>query len=126
MVARHWRGWTAAQNANAYEIFLKTHVLPKLKNIEGYRGGYVLRRDAAPEVEFVVINLFDSLEAVKQFANPKDQGLIRDAGVNARVQEFIRAHSVARATIDKDDELKQTSLKTPGAVLVHVIKLEHH
>src|SRR2546430_16096601 len=70
MVARHWRGWTAAQNANTYETFLRAHVLPKLKNIEGYRGGYVLRRDAAPGVEFVVINLFDSLEAVKQFAGP--------------------------------------------------------
>ncbi len=66
------------------------------------------------------------LEAVKQFANPGDKGLVKDAGLNARVQEFLRAHAGAKATIEKDDELKQTSLKVPGTVLVHAIKLEHH
>jgi len=66
------------------------------------------------------------LEAVKQFANPKDQGLIKDAGLNSRVNEFLKAHSSAKATIEKDDELKQTSLRIPGPVLVHAIKLEHH
>src|SRR5262245_48592036 len=37
----------------------------------GYRGGYVLRRQtAADEVEFLVVNLFESIEAVKRFAGP--------------------------------------------------------
>jgi serine/threonine protein kinase len=66
------------------------------------------------------------LEAVKQFANAKDQGLIKDAGLNASLQEFIRAHAVAKTTIEKDDELKQTSLRIPGTLLVQAIKLEHH
>lgn len=68
MIARHWRGWTELQNADAYEDLLKQKVLPELKKLEGYRGGYVLRHDGQPEVEFVVVNLFDSLEAVKRFA----------------------------------------------------------
>ena len=38
--------------------------------LQGYRGGYVLRSDRPREVEFVVVNLFDSLEAVKRFAGP--------------------------------------------------------
>jgi hypothetical protein len=37
---------------------------------EDNRGGYVLRNDKAAEVEFVVINLFDSYEAVRAFAGP--------------------------------------------------------
>ena len=49
---------------------LKDKVLPSLRGIEGYRGGYILRRDGAQEVEFVVVNLFDSLESVKAFAGP--------------------------------------------------------
>jgi heme-degrading monooxygenase HmoA len=68
MIARHWRGWTELQNADAYEDLLKQKVLPELKKIEGYRGGYVLRNDGSSEVEFVVVNLFDSLDAVKRFA----------------------------------------------------------
>jgi hypothetical protein len=70
MIARHWRGWTKAQNADAYETLLKIQVLPDLAKIAGYRGGYVLRANMPDEVEFVVINLFDSVEAVRAFAGP--------------------------------------------------------
>jgi heme-degrading monooxygenase HmoA len=56
--------------ADGYERFLKQKVLSELRTIQGYRGGYILRKDGAGETEFVVINLFDSLEAVKQFAGP--------------------------------------------------------
>ena len=70
MIARHWRGWTEPGHADAYEILLIDKVLPSLKGIEGYRGGYVLRNDGPAEVEFVVVNFFDSLEAVQKFAGP--------------------------------------------------------
>ena len=68
MIARHWRGWTKAGDADRYERLLKETVLPQLKLISGYCGGYVLRHDGAEESEFVVINLFDSLDAVRAFA----------------------------------------------------------
>jgi hypothetical protein len=70
MIARHWRGWTELANADAYEALLRDKVLPGLRAIAGYRGGYVLRSDGSAETEFVVINFFDSLEAVKAFAGP--------------------------------------------------------
>jgi heme-degrading monooxygenase HmoA len=68
MIARHWRGWTLLQDAEAYERLLQETVLPGLKTIEGYRGGYIFRKDGTQEVEFVVVNLFESLEAVQRFA----------------------------------------------------------
>lgn len=68
MIARHWRGWTKRSDADAYESLLREKVLPGLREIEGYRGGYVLRSDGAVESEFVVINFFGSMEAVKAFA----------------------------------------------------------
>jgi heme-degrading monooxygenase HmoA len=67
MIARHWRGWTKLQDADKYEELLKTKILPGVEKIKGYRGGYILRHDAA-ESEFVVVNLFDSLDSVRQFA----------------------------------------------------------
>ena len=72
MIARHWRGSTSVDDADAYESLLRTKVLPGLEGIDGYRGGYVLRRDLPnrQEVEFVVINLFDSIESVRRFAGP--------------------------------------------------------
>ena len=71
MIARHWRGWTEVSNADAYENLLKSRVLPELRQVEGYRGGYIFREDGPQEVEFVVVNLFESLEAVQRFAGPE-------------------------------------------------------
>jgi heme-degrading monooxygenase HmoA len=68
MIARLWKGWTTPENADAYERLLREKVLPGLKQIDGYRGGYVLRQDSSEEVEFAVLNLFDSLDAVRAFA----------------------------------------------------------
>ena len=70
MIARHWRGWTRIESADAYEELLKSKVLPGLKKIEGYRGGYILRSDETEEAEFVVVNFFDSVAAVERFAGP--------------------------------------------------------
>jgi heme-degrading monooxygenase HmoA len=68
MVARVWRGWTKIENADAYETLLREIVYPGLKEITGYRGGYILRQELTEETEFVTINLFESLDAVKAFA----------------------------------------------------------
>ena len=70
MIARLWRGWTRPENADAYESLLRERVLPGLQGINGYQGGYVLRQDGTDEVEFVVLNLFESLDAVRAFAGP--------------------------------------------------------
>jgi heme-degrading monooxygenase HmoA len=71
MIARLWRGWTSSENADAYERLLREQVLPGLQRIDGYRGGYILRQEGTDEVEFVVMNLFESLEAVRAFAGPE-------------------------------------------------------
>ena len=67
-IARTWRGWTTPANADAYEEFLKHHLSPQLRALEGHRGLQVLRRDHPDETEFLVINYFESIEAVKRFA----------------------------------------------------------
>ena len=57
-------------DADAYEKLLKEEVFPKLKAISGYVDGYILRNSGKDETEFVTVNLFESLEAVKRFAGP--------------------------------------------------------
>jgi heme-degrading monooxygenase HmoA len=68
MIGRIWHGWTAPENADAYEQLLRSQILPGIHRIPGYRGAQLLRRDADAEVEFVTLTLFDSLEAVRAFA----------------------------------------------------------
>jgi heme-degrading monooxygenase HmoA len=100
MIARHWRGWTTAGNADAYETLLKSKVLPSLESIEGYGGGYVLRRDSPDEVEFVVVNLFDSLDAVKRFAGPDFAVAVFEPEARALLSkvEPLAAHYEVRAS----------------------------
>lgn len=68
MIARHWRGWTTLENADDYEALIRNTVFPGLEGIRGYRGGCVLRNDGDLKSEFVVVNFFDSIEAVREFA----------------------------------------------------------
>ena len=71
MIGRLWHGWTTRANADAYEDLLRNNVLPGIaaKDVAGYRGARLLRRDNGPdEVEFLTLLSFESLDAVKQFA----------------------------------------------------------
>lgn len=68
MVGRIWRAWATAGNADAYEQLLRSKILPELDAAEGCHGAYVLRREHGDEVEFVVLHLFDSIAAVREFA----------------------------------------------------------
>jgi Antibiotic biosynthesis monooxygenase len=68
MITRIWRGWTAAHDADAYERFLLTDLLPSMRDIPGFRGAEVLRRPDGDEVAFVTLTRFDSLDAIRAFA----------------------------------------------------------
>ena len=70
MISRIWHGWTARENADAYESLLRADVLPGIHRVKGYRGAYLLRRDRGEEVEFVTITQFDDMDAVRAFAGP--------------------------------------------------------
>ena len=70
MISRIWHGWTTPANADAYETLLKSEIFTGIaaRQIAGYRGIHLLRRDIGNEVEFVTIMWFDSLDAVREFA----------------------------------------------------------
>jgi heme-degrading monooxygenase HmoA len=70
MISRVWYGWTTRENAAAYQTLLETDLLPGITNrqLDGYKGAHLLRRELEGEVEFVTILWFDSIEAVRAFA----------------------------------------------------------
>ena len=70
MIARIWHGYTTAENADIYENLLKQEIFIGIenKNVKGYKGLQLLRRDLATEVEFTTIMWFDKIESVRQFA----------------------------------------------------------
>ena len=70
MIARIWHGYTTKENADKYENLLKEEVFVGIeqKNVKGYKGIRLLRRELADETEFTTIMQFESIEDVKQFA----------------------------------------------------------
>jgi antibiotic biosynthesis monooxygenase (ABM) superfamily enzyme len=68
MITRMWRGWTAVEDADAYEAFLLRELFPSMRPIDGFRGADVLRRVDGGDVAFVTLTRFDSLEAIRAFA----------------------------------------------------------
>jgi len=70
MIARIWHGWKTPQNADKYETLLKEEICVGIQNrhIRGFKGIQLLRREVNNEVEFITIMIFESLEAVFEFA----------------------------------------------------------
>lgn len=70
MIVRIWHGWTVPGNADRYEALLKEEIFVGIQNrqIAGFRGIQLLRRDVGGEVEFVTIMDFETLQAVREFA----------------------------------------------------------
>jgi heme-degrading monooxygenase HmoA len=68
MIARTWRGATKAEDADAYLEYLHQTGLAEYRKTEGNRGVLGLRRIVNDRAEFLLISLWDSKEAIRQFA----------------------------------------------------------
>ena len=66
------------------------------------------------------------MEALKQFANPTDQGEVGDPAQVTNLREFFAAHASPPAEVIEDKANKQTTVRAAGPVLVHLAELEHH
>ena len=70
MIARIWHGWTTSGNADQYEALLEHEIFVGIqgRQIRGFKSIQLLRRAVGHEVEFVTNMMFDSLDAVREFA----------------------------------------------------------
>jgi len=99
MIARMWRGETTWENADPYYRHLTGNVMPSLNKIPGHHGAYVLRRDLGARVEFVVITLWESMQALREFAgNNPDLAVVEPPAraVLADFDEFVRHYTVLK------------------------------
>jgi hypothetical protein len=96
MITRIWQGWTTPANAPVYENLLLSEIFTGIaaRNISGYRGISLCRREADGEVEFVTIMWFDSLDAVRAFAGKNYEVAVVPPRARAVLSRFdpIAAH----------------------------------
>jgi serine/threonine protein kinase len=67
-----------------------------------------------------------ALESLKAYANPRDRGLVGDAGLNDATRDFLQAHQHPRPTASRDEDKKEVVLTSGGAILAYLLRLEHH
>jgi heme-degrading monooxygenase HmoA len=68
MIARAWHGVTAENRADEYHQYLMETGVPGLQGTPGNKGVFVLRDVHDGSAEFLLISLWDSWEAIRQFA----------------------------------------------------------
>lgn len=88
MIARLWHGWTAPENADAYEAFLRTKMFPSIHRVPGYLGADLLRRESGDEIAFVTITRFESLESVRAFAGEDYERAVVEPEARALLSRF--------------------------------------
>ena len=90
MISRIWHGWTTPDNADAYETLLRHEIFAGIaaREIAGYRGIHLLRREAGDEVEFVTVMWFDSLDAVRAFAGEDYEAAVVPPKARAVLSHF--------------------------------------
>ena len=90
MICRIWHGWTTQDNADAYESLLKTEIFVGImdRKIPGFQRIQFLRRNASPEVEFVTIMWFDSIDSVRIFAGDDYEAAVVPPAARALLSRF--------------------------------------
>ena len=68
MIARIWRGITLAEKADDYLDYLRETGLRDYAKTSGNRGVNVLRRVQGEHCEFLLVSLWESMDAVRAFA----------------------------------------------------------
>ena len=78
MICRIWHGYTTFENADKYEKLLNEEIFVGIKNreIKGYKGIQLLRREIDYETEFITIMWFDSIDSVIEFAGKDYQNAV--------------------------------------------------
>ena len=90
MIGRIWHGWTEQGKADTYESLLKDEIFLGIQNrqIAGFLGIQLFRRNLGAEVEFITIMWFDSLDAVRAFAGQDYEAAVVPPKARAMLSRF--------------------------------------
>ena len=90
MIARHWRGLAKREFADAYVEHLHSETFPQLVQLPGFHDASILRRDVAQGVEFLVVTVWKSLDAIRSFAGNDPESAVVPVKVQQMMIEYDR------------------------------------
>ena len=68
MIARIWRGAVRQEDGDVYEQYIRDTGVAEYKATAGNLGVTMMRRQVGDRTEFMLLSLWESLDAVKAFA----------------------------------------------------------
>ena len=87
-VLRVWRGYSSKEKAGEYVRHAAQGVFPRLRAIAGHKGAYLLRRAIGGKIEFLVLTLWESMEAVRRFSGAQAEKAVVEPAARAALTEF--------------------------------------
>ena len=88
LILRMWRARATVEKSGEYVEHVTRKVFPVLNAIDGHRGEYLLRRAVDGAIEFVVLTLWDSMDAVRKFAGVKPEKAVVEQEARAVLTEL--------------------------------------
>jgi hypothetical protein len=87
-ILRLWKGRATAAKAGDYVRHASEAVFPEIQSIPGHRGAYLLRRSVGNSIEFLVLTLWASMDAVRRFAGPEPEKAVVEPAARAALSDF--------------------------------------
>lgn len=88
MIVREWRGYAAITEPEAYPQHLLRSVRPRLEQLAGFRGLYLMSRRNLEEIEFLVLTLWESMDAIAAFAGNHPELAVVEPEARAALLRF--------------------------------------
>ena len=97
MIIREWRGRARRSRADAYPRHFRERVISELRQVPGFIGAQLARRDLEGEVEFLVLTPWQSMDTIRAFAGTEVEKAVVEpcaAAVFVGFDERVRHYEV--------------------------------
>lgn len=119
MIARIWTGAVRKEHGDSYAEYMRETAITPYASTPDNRGVWMLRRDLDDRTEFVMLTLWDSLAAIKDFAGeeyetavfyPEDERFLIERDLRATHYQVAYVHGSADAALP----IAQEAVIAPG------------
>jgi heme-degrading monooxygenase HmoA len=97
VISRQWLGVAKSSHAKRYIDHLRSETFPSLAKISGFVSASILQRTVRAGEEFLIVTVWESIEAIKQFAGENPEVAVVPAAVQAMMVEYdksVRHYSI--------------------------------
>jgi heme-degrading monooxygenase HmoA len=97
MIIREWRCRARQSEAAKYPDYFRSEVIPELRNVQGFAGGFLSQRQSGEYVEYLVLTRWQSMDAIRAFAGAVPENAVIDPRAMATVvayDEKVRHYDV--------------------------------